>query len=207
MTFRTVFEVSTYLLFLVGFLAVAVAGVIGTLPMILFLLLIGASLLLGPFQITRLQAILLVSLGLLAFTLDLAVARDASGAAVRLLVLMGLFKIFTRGRDGDYLLIYLLSFALLLVSATFKMSLSYLAMLVLFVFLAVLALVLFESRTAYAENPRALFSLSAYLRVSVVITLLSTVLAIPIFLAVPRGSLGFFSDPNSRLSGFSPRER
>ena len=207
MTFRTVFETSTYLLLLVGFTAVAVAGAVGPVAMTAFLALLVSSLFLGPFRIGRMWALAFVAVGLLVFTLDLFAAGDAAGAAVRLLLLLGMFKVFTRDRDGDYLLIYLLSFALLLVSSTFNMSVGYLVMLVMFVFLAVLTLVLFESRKAYAENPRALFSFSSYLQVSAVITLLTSVLAIPIFLAVPRGSLGLFSDPSSRLSGFSTTVR
>jgi len=207
MKFRTVFEISTYLLFLVGFLSVASAGVISSPVIAAFLAALVVSTFVGPFSVNRLRALLFIAAGLLTFALDLFVGGDPVGAAVRLLLLLGVFKIFTRERDGDYLLIYLLAFALLLVSSTFNMSVSYLVMLVLFVFLGVLNLVLFESRPAYAENPRAIFSLSSYLQVSAVITLLTSVLAVPIFLAVPRGSLDFFSSPGSRLSGFSTTVR
>ncbi len=207
MRFQTVFETATYLLLLVGFLSVAAAGVTAPPIIAAFLLGLVISIFVSPFSVSRFRALLFIAAGVLTFTLDLFVGGDPVGAAVRLLLLLGLFKIFTRERDGDYLLIYLLSFALLLVSSTFNMSVSYLVMLVLFVFLGVLNLVLFESRSAYAENPRAVFSLSSYLQVSAVITLLTSVLAVPIFLAVPRGSLDFFSSPGSRLSGFSTTVR
>ncbi|MEJ2078878.1 MAG: DUF3488 and transglutaminase-like domain-containing protein [Acidobacteriota bacterium] len=203
MTYSRALQLVTYLLLLAGFSAMLAASAVGPGWGAVYLMLIVCTAWLGPLRAGRLWHGLAIAFCLIAFLADWILISGIVAAAVHLLLLLSLYKAVTREKDSDYLALYLMSLGFLLIASTYTLSISYLVFLVLFVFLAVLAFVLFESRRAYRENPRADFSLSSFLQISLIITLLTTVLAVPIFLAVPRTALGWWGSSESRMVGFS----
>lgn len=203
MTYNRALQVVTYLLLLAGFSAMLAAGAVGPGWGVGYLTLVACTIWCGPLQVNRLWHGLAIGLCLIIFFVDWVLISGIVAAAVHLLLLLSLYKAATREKDSDFLALYLMSLGFLLIASTYTLSISYLVFLVLFVFLAVLAFVLFESRRAYRENPRADFSLSSFLQISLIITLLTTVLAVPIFLAVPRTTLGWWGTSESRMVGFS----
>lgn len=207
MTYNRTLQLVTYLLLLAGFSAMLAAGAVGLESGVGYLVLVVGSASLGPVRLNRWWHGLAMGLCLAAFFADWLLWSGAIAGAVHLLLLLSLYKLATREKDSDYLAIYLMSLGFLLIASTYTLSVSYLVFLVLFIFLAVFAFVLFESRRAYRENPRADFSVGSFLQISLVITLLTTVLAIPIFLAVPRTALGWWGTPESRMVGFSSSVR
>jgi protein-glutamine gamma-glutamyltransferase len=203
MSHGRVFEIAIRLLFLLGLAAVMAAGAVGTPVALLYVTLLLLIWRIGPVAVARVVHYGIVVALLTGFGLDLLLVGGFADAALRLLLLLALYKTFAREKEGDYLILYLLSFSLLLVAATYTVSIVFLGLLIVFLFLSVLTFILFESRRAYRENPEAAFSLGAYLQVTTVISLLTVVLSIPIFLAVPRGSLGLFGQVENRVAGFS----
>ncbi len=203
MTYNRALQLVTYLLLLAGFSAMLAAGAVGQAWGVGYLAMLACTVWLGPLRANRLWHGLAVGVCLIVFFVDWVLISGIVAAAVHLLLLLSLYKATTREKDSDFLALYLMSLGFLLIASTYTLSISYLVFLVLFVFLAVLAFVLFESRRAYRENPRADFSLSSFLQISLIITLLTTVLAVPIFLAVPRTTLGWWGTSESRMVGFS----
>ena len=166
---------------------------------------VGASLVfpanLGPKAQT-----LLFSGFLVLFVVDALYISGYVTASIRLMLLVGLLKVWTGRSDRDYLLVLSSSFTLVLVAASGSVSPAFLVVLVAFVFFSILSLLHFETRRAYIDHPRAPFPLSSYLGVSAVITILIALVATPIFVSVPRSRLGLWSvrgGAGSLLSGFS----
>ncbi len=207
MNYNRALQLVTYLLLLAGFSAMLVAGAVDPIWGGAFLLLVGGTAWVGPRQLGRFWHGLTLGLCLTAFFADWILLSGIVSAAVHLLLLLSLYKVATREKDSDFLALYLMSLGFLLIASTYTLSVSYLVFLVLFVFLAVLSFVLFESRGAYRENPKADFSLTSFLQISLIITLLTTILAVPIFLAVPRTALGWWGNSDSRMVGFSDSVR
>lgn len=207
MTYNRTLQLVTYLLLLAGFSAMVAAGALGIGWGVVYLALLTATAAFGPLHLQKIWHSLAVGLCLLFFLVDWFLFTGIVAAAVHLLLFLSLYKAGTRDKDGDFLALYLMSLGFLLIASTYTLSISYLVFLVVFVFLAVFAFVLFESRRAYRESPRADFSLSSFLQVSLVITLLTSILAVPIFLAVPRTALGWWGQSESRMVGFSDSVR
>jgi transglutaminase-like putative cysteine protease len=142
------------------------------------------------------------------FVFDTLTLSDFVSATVHLLVLVSLVKLFTRHTERDYLILYSVSFGFLLFASAYTISISFLAALVLYIFSSILTFVLFESKKAYEDNRSAHFSLKGYAQVALGITVLLILISIPIFLVVPRVSLGFFEldrRVDVHVSGFSDR--
>jgi protein-glutamine gamma-glutamyltransferase len=203
MSYGRAFETASYLLFLSGLAAILATGAVWIPAAVGYLALLLVSWRAGPLAVSRSVHYLIVASLLVGFGLDFLLLGTFADAALRLLLLLALYKSFTREKEGDYLILYLLSFSLLLVASTYTVSVVFLALLIGFLFFSILTFILFESRRAYRENPDATFSLAAYLQVTLVISLMTVVLSVPIFLAVPRGSLGLFGQPDNRVAGFS----
>ena len=145
-------------------------------------------------------------LSLAVFALDASLYSGFVSATVHLLMLISLVKLFARKRDRDYLLLYFISFAYVLVASTFTMSVVFLISALPYLFFAILALTLFESKRAFDENRGANFLLRGYLSTATLITILVVLVSIPIFVVIPRGTLGVLRAPNQaelQLSGFS----
>ncbi|UCF36879.1 MAG: DUF3488 domain-containing protein [Acidobacteriota bacterium] len=203
MSFERTFQFSSYLALLAGFAAILTAGGIGPVGGIVYLFLLAATWLAGPRKLSRPWQVLFVIGAFVAFGLDYLILRQFGAATIRLLLLLSLYKALLREKPLDYLINYLISFSLLLIASTYTISISYPFTLVAYYFCSVFTFILFENRSAYLENRDAEFSLGAYVKAALIITVLTMVLAVPIFLAVPRGSFGLFGATDSNVSGFS----
>jgi transglutaminase-like putative cysteine protease len=207
MSFEKAFQLSTFLLLLTGFLAIVVVDGAGVVTLVAYLIALAASWFLPPVKITSWQQVAIVG-GLLAtFAIDFSVFSEWGAACIRLLLILSLLKVVTRKSGRDYLQIYLISLALLLVAATYIPSVSYLVISVTFLYLSILTFILFETRKGYEQNPGSRFSMFANLKVAFGITALILVLAIPIFLAIPRGSVGLLRGEKISVAGFSEAVR
>jgi len=139
---------------------------------------------------------------------DALTLSDFVGATVHLLVLVSLVKLFTLQTERDYWILYSISFGFLLFASAYTISISFLAVLVLYIFSSILTFILFESKKAYEANRSAQFSLKGYARVALGITVLIILISIPIFAVIPRVSLGFFRldrPVDVYVSGFSDK--
>ena len=207
MSFEKAFQLSTYLLLLAGFQAILVVDGVGVVTMVTYLIALAISWFLAPVRITSWQQVAIVGVLLAIFAIDFSVFSEWGTACIRLLLTLSLLKVLSRTSGRDYLQIYLISLSLLLVAATYTPSVSYLVISVAFLYLSILTFILFENRVGYQENPGAAFSLIANLIVALGIMALILVLAIPIFLAIPRGSVGLFGGERISVAGFSDAVR
>ena len=208
MSFEKAFKLSSYALLLSGFISLFASEAIGVPVTALYLLAVVASWNIRVLDLPNwVQS--LVFLALVAFFLvDALTLSDSVSATVHLLILASLVKLFTRRAERDYLILYFISFGFLLFASAYTISISFLATLVLYIFASILTFILFESKKAYEENRTAGFSLKGYVNVALVITALIILISIPIFLVIPRVSLGFFRVDRHlelNLSGFSDK--
>lgn len=208
MSFQHAFKLASYLLILTGFLALYAAGGVGTPLAVVYL----AAVAIGwrekvYFLPNWLQLILVLSF-LAVFFLDASFVSGFVAATVHLLILIGIVKLLTWKGERDYLLLYFLSFAFLLMASTFTISPVFLGTLVAYVFFAILTFILFESKAAYEENRAAEFSVRGYVSTTLLMTGLILLVSVPIFVTVPRTSLGWFKfdyERSENLSGFTDR--
>ena len=207
MTFDTAFRLSSYSLILTSVFSLFAAGGLNGFLGVMYLVLLGTSWRLNPLKSASWQQVVLVLAAVFIAVLDTVLLRYPTGAVVRLLLGLSLIKTYSRGSDRDYLQVYLIALALLLVAATFPPTIYFLVSLVVFFFFTILSLILFENRAAYRTDPLSRFPLASYLTAAMGITALVVILAIPIFVAIPRGSLGVTQGENMSLSGFSESVR
>jgi hypothetical protein len=121
---------------------------------------------------------------------------------------MSLLRLVSALTGRDYLLLYLISFVFVLLASTYTISAFFLVTLAIYVFFSIQAFMLFETRAAYLENRQVSFSHKAYLQMSLTVTLLIMLLAIPIFVVIPRGGVSFLrtrGDSLAQMTGFSDR--
>lgn len=204
MTFAKGFQISNFLVLLSGFVAILAGGGVSFPTAMIFALLLAICWFVPPFQMSRFRQFLIVAALFFLFVVEVFMTGAFGPATVRLMLGLALYKLFVRQQGADYLIVYLISFSLLLVASTYTLSIVFLVTLVAYIFFGVLTLVLFETRGAYEANQEAEFAPGPFLQVSASITLLTVLLAIPIFLAIPRGALGIFgSDSGSNVAGFS----
>ena len=204
MTFSRALHHATLLLFLCGYLALLTSGGLGLGLSYLAVLLVawkGFSLRLeGRWQ-------LLWVLCLLAFSLvDAYLLSGLKAAAAHLLIGLGLIKILTPKRERDRVLLSFISFSLILLAATTAVSVLFLALLVAYVFLAVLTLILLECGKGQDKRDPAPFTVSGCVPVAAATTVALIVVAVPIFLVIPRSGPLFIwlsQDSSGTLSGFS----
>jgi protein-glutamine gamma-glutamyltransferase len=232
MSFSILYRVASYGFVAAGFFAVAMTRALGPAALASF----GAALAAAWFVDTgRLQqalprwlvpAIALASLpaGYLDFRF---LAHSPVLAAVHAVLWVTAAKLLTRSSDRDQACLNLLSFGLLLAAALLTVELSFLIFLFLFLGMGVCALILFEMKRSSARAQRTgaiqpfvvpnslrdtefeLFGgfpskLTAVL--SLGIATLIAILAIPLFLLLPRVSLGALYAPpreTAMVSGFS----
>lgn len=207
MTFERAFRLSIYLLLFSGFASLLVSEAVGAWLAIAYLGAILASSGFDEIHIHNRWLQLFISLGLFAFFLaDMMALSGLVQSSIHLLILISLFKLYTRKQNRDYLLLFCVSFTFLLIASTFTISISFLICLVGFFFVSILSFLLFESKTAYSENRNAYFSFRAYALLALLTTLLIAAVSVPFFLAIPRTAFGFFrmdDQAGANLSGFS----
>jgi protein-glutamine gamma-glutamyltransferase len=234
MSYARYFKISSYCLIASGFVAITATGAVDLFSILLF----GSAFAVSWFIDTeRLHRKLPGwTLNLLAaacvpiYLLDLKlVSRSFVVSTIHLIFLMAAAKILTRATDRDYVYLYLISFAELLASSTLTIDLTFALSLLVFLFSGVTTLILFEMRRSNARAlrnakilpvvvPSALrgtglelfssFPSRAMTLMSVSVTVLILLLSVPLFLVLPRISLGIYKRPPGRtqfMSGFSER--
>jgi transglutaminase-like putative cysteine protease len=208
MGFENSFKLSSYLLLLSGFIALFASGALGPVVTALYILVVVASWRARILHLPNWVQGILFFVFIAFFVFDALTLSDVVGATVHLLVLVSLVKLFTLQTERDYLILYSVSFGFLLFASAYTISISFLVALVLYIFSSILTFILFESKKAYEANRSAHFSLKGYAHVALGITVLIILISTPIFLVIPRVSLGFFQlDRNLDVyvSGFSDK--
>lgn len=210
MSFEKSFRLASYTLLLAGFLTLLGADGSNEVSAVLYLAAVALSWSWPELDLSGRRQSIVFLLALAIFGLDARFHSGFVSATVHLLMLISLVKLFSRKRDRDYLLIYFISFAFVLVASTFTMSIVFLLCVLIYLFLAVLVLTLFESKRAFDENRPLNFALRGYLLTATILTLLVVLVSAPIFLVIPRGTLEVLRAPNQsslHLSGFSKNLR
>lgn len=208
MGFEKAFKLSSYLLLLSGFVALFASEALGSVVTALYILVVVASWKARILNIPNWVQGILFFVFIAFFVFDALNLSDFVSATVHLLVLVSLVKLFTLQTERDYLILYSVSFGFLLFASAYTISVSFLAVLVLYIFSSILTFILFESKKAYEANRSAHFSLKGYAHVALGITVLIILISIPIFVVIPRVSLGFFQldrPMDVHVSGFSDK--
>ncbi len=208
MGFEKAFKLSSYLLLLSGFISLFASEALGPVVTALYILAVAASWKTRIIELPNWVQLILFVFFIALFLVDALTLSGFVSATVHLLVLVSLVKLFTRQTARDYLILYSVSFGFLLFASAYTISISFLATLVFYIFSSILTFILFESKKAYEENRAAHFSLSGYTKVAVVITALIVLISIPIFVVIPRVSMGLFRVDRGldlHMSGFSDK--
>ncbi|MBN2242371.1 MAG: DUF3488 domain-containing protein [Acidobacteria bacterium] len=215
-----------------GFAAVATTGRLHWLPMLVFAGAFIAGCLINTSRLQeKIPKRLLNGIGILyflLFTLDLfLLSSPFIIAAIHLILAASVVKILTSSKNRDYFYLYLISFTLLLAASSLKVDLIFGVCLLIFIFSAVHTFILFEMRCSgraiqkrirvhpfAATNPGKesgpeLFSPFPVGLLSVIsfgITCLILLVALPLFLLLPRSGSGYSRQPSGEtrfVSGFS----
>ncbi len=217
-----------------GFIAVAATGRLDLFSSALFASIMAAGWFLDTARIRQripgwaLNCIVLAYLPF--FFLDYRfLSRSLMMALIHLILFAAAIKLLTLSKDSDYFILYLISFAELIVASTLTMNIAFGVCFLLFLISGVSALILFEMsrRNADLQNqaivqplvvpknlkgtPWELFSpFPARLlgAITVGISLLILAIAIPIFFLLPRIASGLKNQPSGKtqfISGFSER--
>jgi protein-glutamine gamma-glutamyltransferase len=203
MSLERFFRISSSLLLWAGSVTLFAAGGIGAPKLLVYGAAIAATFFLDINAWTRLQVVAISALTLW-FGVEVFFFSNFTTAAVHFLLLVSLLKLVTIRNDRDYQLLYLISFTFVLLASTFALSVLYPIAFIIYVFLAVLTLILFETRTCY-ENRGAALSIRPYLTLATAITVLVVLVAVPVFLIIPRGGPDYSGGNRlpQPLTGFS----
>jgi uncharacterized membrane protein len=232
MSFAAYYKLSSYCLVASGFLAVATTGALGPLSLGVLSSVLIAGWFIDTVRLRRAlppwawAGILLAYVPVYYFDWRF-LSRSTMTSTLHLVLFIAAFKLLTRATDRDYLYLYLLSFCALLATTTLTIDLGFLFCLFLFLTSAISALVLYEMKRSGARAtkgaviqpvvvPRSLrgsgfelfsgFPSGAVALLTLSLVVLIVALAVPLFLLLPRVSLGVshrsFGRPRL-ISGFS----
>jgi len=208
MTFDRAFRLYSHLLLLAGFFSLFASGAVSPILAVLYLLAVVLIARFKNFTVPYAIQLLLVLALLGWFFFEVSLFSPVIQGLVHLLIMMSLVRLISAVTGRDYLLLYLISFVFVLLASSYTISAFFLVTLAIYVFFSIQAFMLFETRAAYLENRRVTFSHKAYLQMSLTVTLLIMLLAIPIFVVIPRGGMSFLrtrSDSLAQMTGFSDR--
>jgi hypothetical protein len=234
MTFSQYFKASSYCLIGSGFAAIVSAGMLGWTSILLFSAILIGSCFVNTFRVRQIIPNWVLNCLALAylpvFVLDYRLLSHSLMAAVlHLLLYTTSIKLLTLSKDRDFVLLYLISFAELLLASTLTVNIVFIVCFLIFLFSGISALVLFEMRRSNARVqgearvkplvvpresqgtglelftpfPARLISIS-----TLGITFLILSFAIPLFFLLPRVTRGPYkqpSGPTQFISGFSER--
>jgi len=232
MSFDVYFKLSSYILIASGFLAVVATGSVDFPSILLFALALVFSWFVPEARLReRMPQWLLNSMALAYFPIYLLDYRFLSQSflvsTIHLIFYIAALKLFTRSTDRDFAYLYLISFALLLAASTLTIDITYAACLTLFLFSAVSSTILFEMRSsseaaqkqgklkpfvpAIKSSRQGLelfipFPCGRFALISLSMMVGIVLIAVPLFLLLPRVSLGIYNRPTARsqlMSGFS----
>lgn len=202
MHFHTYTTIIRILLTLLGFAALCLTGVDGALLFVIGSVTL-ASLVINiryELKITPVIWNILAVLTLIAFVVYyIALSHDLLGSGAIFLAVMVALKLFDLRAIRDHLLLYLLVFLEIVVSAASTVSPVFFAILAAFVIVSIWAMVLFNIRRDYEEwkgknkiiARRGLLSPTFFLY-TIAITTFSLMITLMLFFIIPRAGSGFF---------------
>jgi transglutaminase-like putative cysteine protease/uncharacterized membrane protein len=216
MSFTAYHKLSSYCLVASGFLALAATGALGPLPLGILGSVLVASWYIDTVELRRALPAWAWAGILLAYIPGYYIdwrflSHSILTSTLHLILFIAAFKLLTRATDRDYLYLYLLSFCALLAATTLTIDLGFLFCLLLFLTSAISALVLYEMKRSGARAtkgaaiqpvvvPRSLrgsglelfsgFPSGAVALLTLSLVALIVVFALPLFLLLPRVSLG-----------------
>jgi hypothetical protein len=234
MSFARYFRLSSYCLIASGFVAIAATGTLDLFSLLLFSVAFIVSWFIDTARLyQRLSGWVLNSLAIAYFPLYLIDYKILSHSflisTIHLVFYMAALKLVTLAKDRDYVYLYVISFAELLAASTLTIDLTFALSFFIFLFSGVSTLVLFEMRRSNARaqekgnlQPPVIpsgmegsglelfsrFPAGKVAGISLVMTLMIVLLAIPLFFLLPRASLGILSRRPGQtrfVSGFSDR--
>ncbi len=234
MSFSRYFKLSSYCLIASGFIAIAAAGSIGYFWGCFYGAALTVSGLINTEALNKRIPVWLLNLAVLGYMpfaiLDYRVfSRSLILTIIHVVLYIAALKLMTLSNDRDYVYLYSISFAQLLAASTLTVDVAFAFALLAFLLSSVSTLVLFEMRRSNARALRQgviqpvvvpcrlqgtgqeLFSGFPAWRMaglSLAMTLSVLLLAVPLFIFLPRLAIGVYGRPSGRtqmLSGFSER--
>ncbi|MCC6826456.1 MAG: DUF3488 domain-containing protein [Acidobacteria bacterium] len=234
MSFERFFMVISYAAVLCGFASLWISGTFGPIGTGLFVIAFTVAALIegSRWQISERLGTALIVLALpfyyaaYEFSLISFNGTEAmiSGMLSRLVITLTVLKLIQKKADRDWVFLYLMAFFEVLLGAGLSISLPYLAILVVYVAVAVLAVITFEiertRRRAAGEmcladpDHRKIADLKRGLSIrslpiaAILLIVAITALAVPLFFVLPRvggAGLGSRQSTVSTMTGFSDR--
>ena len=231
--FELFFRAISYAVAFCGLFSLYISGGIGISIVFTFSLIAVISWFLetSRWQISEKTAVVLIFLVIPLFYIDwkyqifgsVGVGFAAAGSLARLIVFLSIVKLLQKKSDRDWIFIYMISFFEILLAAGLSISSLYLASLIFYMLFTMCAIVAFEMRRTSREvenksnikigqPDKFLGSIPTgkLLPLTVVLLILITSLAVPLFFAFPRvGGAGLGSNQSraSRITGFSDSVR
>ena len=233
MSWDRYFKLSSYGVITSGFVAIAATGRVDAPSLLVFGTALAASWFIDTAAIKRrIPAWLLNSFVLLylpCYLLDYrSLSRSFVVSTIHLIFFAAAVKLLTRSTDGDFVYLYCVSFAQLLAASILTVDITFLASMLVFLFATVSTLMLYEMRRTHARMQR-----EGILRpfvdsssgdegvgrfaglpgwglagTTAAMTVMILVLAVPLFLLLPRIAVGVYSRPMGRsrmTAGFTDR--
>ena len=233
MNFERFFKLISYAVAFCGLFSLYVSGGIGILVTSVFVLIaIAAWFLEGSrWQISEKFAVVLIFVVIPLFYLDwkyqiigsVGEGFVAAGSLARLIVFLCAVKLLQKKSDRDWIFIYMISFFEVLLAAGLSISPLYLVSIIVYLLFTACAIIMFEMRRTSREvqdksktKPKQQdgftgnVSLKKLPPTVIVLLVLITVLAVPLFFAFPRvGGAGLGSNQvgGARITGFSESVR
>lgn len=231
MSFETFFRSISYAAVFGGFVALWVSGTFGFIATVLFLIVMVASWFLedSRWQISERIGTTLIVLSLpayyLAFEFQLIsfAGKEAliAGVLARMILTLSAIKLLQKKGNRDWVFLYLMAFFEVLLGAGLSISLPYLAAFVLYLAMAVTAVIAFEIRRTSAlfetevkaselkvNTEKGRFPLRTVPLSAIGLIVGIAVLAVPLFFVLPRvggAGIGGYQNNVSTMTGFSDR--
>ncbi len=207
MRFKTALHLTSYGLQVTGVSTLYSSGEIGGGMLLGYLACLATTRFLPRIRLDGAVQGIVFGILLTLFVVDAVAFSPFIPATAHLLMLVSLVRLCSARTKRDYLLLLFISFAFVLIASTATISVVFPAWVLVFLFLAVLVLMLLESKGPYEKNRGLNLALRGHLSTALLITLLLAVVSVPIFVVIPRGTLGVLPPKrvSGHLSGFSEK--
>jgi transglutaminase-like putative cysteine protease len=234
MTFSQYFKASSYCLIGAGFAAIASAGIVSWISVLLFSTILIGSWFVDTFRVRQITPNWILNCLALAylpvFVIDCwLLSHLFITALLHLLLFTASIKLLTLSKDRDFVLLYLISFAELIAASTLTVNIVFIICFLAFLFSGIGTLILFEMRRSNTRVqgearvkplvvPKELqgsglelftpFPAGLLSASAVGITLFIIACAIPLFFLLPRVTIGLYRQPSGDtqlISGFSEK--
>lgn len=207
MSFKTALQLTSYGLQLTGVSTLYASGEIGGVLLLGYLACLAVSCFLPRIRMDRAVQGIVFGILLTLFAVDAVAFSPFVSATAHLLMLISLVRLCSASSKRDYLLLLFISFAFVLIASTATISVVFPVWVLVFLFLAVLVLMLLESKEPYEKNGGLKLAFRGHLATALLITLLLVLVSVPIFVVIPRGTLGALpvERVSGHLSGFSEK--